>query len=169
MRSIFRIVGVCCLCLGVAAPAGATILRLDGVGPLRLGMTRGEAVATGWLAHRGRGCPLGGSPPITYRFDGRRAPRGLRGGVEFSDGRLTTMTFTAGVRTVAGVRVGRTTPARMAARYRALGGFGVSSAYDEVFAGIFVHVSRHGRPVLGGFAAGPQITMLGIPRVPVCE
>jgi hypothetical protein len=163
----------CALSASVAllAPtaAGAATLRLDGIGPLRLGMTRSAAVATGWLAHRGRGCPLGTTPPVTYRVDGRRAPSGVRGSVEFSGGRLVDMAFTSGVRTTAGVRVGRTTPARMVARYRALGSFKASSSFQETFGGTFVRVRRHGNDVLGAFADGPRITILAIPAVPVCE
>jgi hypothetical protein len=158
------------MCAASTASAGATtLLRLDGIGPLKLGMTRQAAVATGWLAHRGRGCPLGGTPPITYRVDGARAPRVVKGDVEFSQGRLTTMAFTAGVRTAAGVQFGYTTPTRMAARYRALRGFRVTSSYEEIFAGTFVSVSRGDTAVLGGFAAGSRITTLAIPAVPVCE
>jgi hypothetical protein len=160
------------LCVGLGltpAAADAATLRLDGIGPLRLGMTRTAAVATGWLAHRGRGCPLGGTPPITYRVDGRHAPRDVRGSVELSGGRLTGMSFTRGVRTTAGVRVGHTTPTRMAARYRQFPWAQVSSSYEDVFQGTFVTIKRHGRPVLGGFADGPHITLLAIPAVPVCE
>jgi hypothetical protein len=171
VRLTVRSLVACALALAAAdAPsAGAATLRLDGIGPLRLGMTRAAAVSTGWLAHRGRGCPLGGTPPITYRVDGRQAPRGVRGTVEFSGGRLTDMTFTAGVRTTAGVTVGHTTPARMAARYRTLGGFRVASSFEETFGGTFVTVSRDGDAVLGGFAQGPRVTILAIPTVPVCE
>ena len=52
-----------------------TTLRLDGVGPLKLGMRVTAARQTGWLAGRRTGCPLGGPPlPVTYRLSGR-APR----------------------------------------------------------------------------------------------
>lgn len=171
MRSALPIAAAACAALALAAGAAdaATTLRLDGIGPLRLGMTRTAAVATGWLAHRGRGCELGGTPPITYRVDGKRAPRRVRGTVEFSDGRLTDMAFTKGVRTTAGVRVGSTTPARMAARYRRLRDVKVTSSYEETFGGTFVTVSRAGDPIVGAFAAGPRITILAIPSVPVCE
>lgn len=166
MRLAFLIALTLCACSRSAV--GAT-LRLDGIGPLRLGMTSTAATATGWLAHRGRGCPLGATPPITYRVDGRRAPKGVRGSIEFADGHLTDMSFTAGVRTVAGVTVGSTTPSRMVARYRALGGFRASSSYVDTFGGTFVRVRRGGDDVLGAFADGPRISILAIPAVPVCE
>src|SRR5215212_6929447 len=109
------------------APANAaggpatTVLRLNGIGPLHLGMTRTAALGTGWLAGRRSGCPLGGTPPITYRFTGPKAPSAIKGSAEFENGRLTTLSFTRGVRTSTGVSVGRTTTARMVARYRAAG------------------------------------------------
>jgi hypothetical protein len=151
-----------------ASPASRTVLRLEGIGPVRLGMTRTAALATGWLAGRGSGCPLGGTPPITYRFTGAKAPRAIRGSVEFVDNRLSTMSFTAGVRTSTGVTVRRTTTGRMVARYRAAG-FMASARRDSTFQGTFVRVRRHGRDVVGGFGAGSVVTIVAIPAVPVCE
>jgi hypothetical protein len=156
----------------LAAPAAAgatTVLRLDGIGPLKLGMTRADAVATGWLGNRGKGCPLGGPPvPITYRFSGPKAPSGIRGTAEFASGHLSGLSFTRGVRTTAGVTVGKTRIVRMWQRYRALG-FTASGRYDNTFQGTFVTVKRHGHTVLGGFGEGPTVTVLGLPDVPVCE
>ncbi len=124
---------------------------------------------TGWLADRALGCELAGPHrPVTYRLTGRRAPAGIRGVVEFDRGKLGVMSFTRGVRTTTGVRVGRTTTARMAARYRRAG-FGVSAGFDNVFQATFVNVRRHGRQVIGGFSTGSVVTLLGIPAVPVCE
>jgi hypothetical protein len=152
-----------------AGGASTTLLRLDGIGPLELGMTRTAALATGWLAVRGSGCPLGGPPlPITYRVSGSDAPSGVRGSVEFRDGRLRAMAFTRGVHTATGVRVGRTTPARMVARYRRAG-YAASARYEASFQGTFVTVRRRSRPVLGGFAARRVVTTLAIPRVQTCE
>jgi hypothetical protein len=175
MRRLSRALGLAAL-VGAAlcAPATAaggpatTVLRLDGIGPLHLGMTRTAAVATGWLAGRSFGCPLGGTPPITYRFTGAKAPRTIKGSVEFVDNRLTTMSFTAGVRTSTGVTVGRTTAARMVARYRAAG-FTASARFDRAFQGTFVRVRRHGRDVVGGFADIATVTIVAIPVVSVCE
>jgi hypothetical protein len=175
MRRMSRALGLAALA-GAAlwAPATAaggpatTVLRLDGVGPLHLGMTRTAALATGWLAGRGTGCPLGGTPPITYRFTGAQAPKGVKGSAEFAHGRLTTLSFTRGVRTSTGVTVGRTTTARMVARYRAAG-FTVSASFSSTFQGTFVRVRRHGRDVVGGFGAGSVVTIVAIPVVGVCE
>jgi hypothetical protein len=156
--------------IGVLAQpaAGATVLGMRHVGPLRLGMTRTAALSTGWLAHRGRGCELGSPIPVTYRLDGRRAPVGLRGVAEFDDGQLTNLSFSAGVRTVAGVTVGRTTPARMVSRYRNAG-LSAHAEYVDTFGGTFVNVTKDGSTVIGAFANGPVITMLAIPVVSVCE
>jgi hypothetical protein len=151
-----------------ASPASTTVLRLDGIGPLHLGMTRTAALATGWLADRGSGCPLGGTPPITYRFSGAKAPEATKGSAEFADGRLTALSFTRGVRTSTGVTVGRTTTARMVARYRAAG-FTASASFVSTFQGTFVRVKRHGHDVVGGFGEGSVVTIVAIPTVPVCE
>jgi hypothetical protein len=151
-----------------ASPASTTVLRLGGIGPLHLGMTRTAALATGWLAGRSSGCPLGGTPPITYRVTGPKAPRAIKGSVEFANNRLSTMSFTGGVRTSTGVTVGRTTSARMVARYRAAG-FTASARFESTFQGTFVRVRRHGRDVVGGFADARVVTIVAIPTVSVCE
>ena len=114
------------------ASAATTVLRLDGVGPLKLGMKRSEALRTGWLSARGTGCELGGPPlPITYRLGGSSAPSGLRGVAEFRRHRLRNLSFTRGVRTARGVRVGRTTYRRMVKRYRG-DGFSASAVLMRV-------------------------------------
>jgi hypothetical protein len=159
--------------LVAAAPAASasatTLLHLDGIGPLRLGMSRTAAVATGWLSNRAAGCELASPRPITYRFAGRRSPDGLRGVAEFDSAKLTDLSFTRGVRTATGVRVGRTTSARMVARYRAAG-FLASATFVDTFSGTFVRVRRrNGREVLGAFTQGRVISTLAIPAVPVCE
>lgn len=161
------------LALGLATPStafGATpVLDSRGVGPLKLGMSRSAAVATGWLSHQGTGCPLGGMPyPVTYRVRGSKAPAGLRGSVEFVHGRLADMSFSGGVRTSVGIVVGRSTVSQMVHLYRQAG-FRASSRFDSTFAGTFVTVSRKSRTVLGGFASGKVIGILAIPDVPVCE
>jgi hypothetical protein len=163
-------VAVSAALLASPAAAGATtVLRLDGIGPLKLGMTRTAAVATGWLGNRGKGCELGGPPvPITYRFSGPQAPDGISGTAEFRGGHLRGLSFSRGVRTTAGVTVAKTRLVRMWQRYRALG-FTASGRYDNTFQGTFVTVKRHGHTVLGGFGEGPTVTVLGLPDVPVCE
>lgn len=164
-----------------AGPAGAQAaqtLRLDGIGPLRLGMTRAAALRTGWLAQRGRGCELGGPPiPITYRFTGPRAPSGLVGVAEFSGrtGRLRNLSFTRGVRTATGVVVRQTTARGMVTRYRDAG-HPVRALFVDTFGGTFVTVRarRGGAQAIGGFAPGRAaarrpLTTIAIPFVPVCE
>jgi len=157
--------------LAVPAAAGAkpTLLRFDGIGPLKLGMTRAAAVRTGWLAHRATGCELGGRPfPITYRIAGRRAPSGVRGTVEFVHGKLADIGFTRGVRTATGVVVGKSTVGQMVTRYR-YAGFAASSRYESTFGGTFVTVKRNGKVVLGGFATKKTVETLSVPTTQVCE
>lgn len=155
--------------LAPAATTGPRVVRLDGIGPLKLGMTRADAVRTGWLTGRGTGCELGGTPlPITYRLAGPRAPRGITGVAEFRGGRLRDLSFTKGVYTARGVTVGRTTVARMVRRYTG-DGYKARARYDATFQGTFVTVTRNGRRVLGAFASGTVVETLGLPGVPVCE
>lgn len=161
------------LLAGVAvAPAAssATLLRLDGVGPVRLGMSRMAALDTGWLSNRHRGCPLGGRPyPIDYDLDGASAPRGLQGTAEFTGGELTNLAVSGGVRTAVGVVPGATSWPAMVRKYRAAG-FRVAAGYEPTFGGTFVTVRRRGRQVMSGFAErGKPISVLGLPAVPVCE
>jgi hypothetical protein len=151
--------------------AAAPLLRLDGIGPLHLGMTRADAVETGWLAHRTTGCPLGGLPlPVLYRFTGPSAPSGIDGSAEFDRGVLRGLSFNGGVRTRVGVVAGQTTTADMVSRYRNAG-FRAAARFESTFQGTFVTVRRraHGRQVLGGFAVHGVVRTLGIPFVPVCE
>lgn len=160
----------------LVAPASAlgrpTLLRLDSVGPLKLGMTRTAAVETGWLAHRDRhGCRGAGPPvPITYQVDGPQAPAGVGGRVEFRQGRLVRMDFFRGVRTATGVVVGRTTVSEMIRRYRGAG-FNVSSEFIPAFLGTFVDVRRKRtrRHVIGGYAMAKVVERLSIPYVPRCH
>ncbi len=161
------------LVLALSTPCTAlgatTALDSRGIGPLKLGMSRSAAVATGRLSNRGTGCQLGGRPyPVTYRERGSKAPAGLRGSVEFVHEKLTDMSFTGGVRTSVGIVVGRSTVSQMVHRYRQAG-FRASSRFDSTFAGTFVTVSRKSTTVFGGFASGKVIETLAIPNVPVCE
>ena len=105
---------------------------------------------------------------MTYRFTGAKAPRAIKGSAEFVDDRLSTLSFTGGVRTSTGVTVGRTTAARMVARYRAAG-FTASARFESTFQGTFVRVRRHGRDVVGGFADSSVVTIVAIPAIAVCE
>lgn len=156
----------------VAATAAAPsprVLRTDGIGPLKLGMKRADALATGWLKDRRPGCKLGGAPyPITYRIAGTGVPSDIRGTAEFQSGRLRNLSFTRGVHTSLGVTVGRTTTARMADRYRKAG-YSVMAQFDETFQGTFVNVSRNGKRVIGGFGEGAVVAQLGLPHILTCE
>jgi hypothetical protein len=154
------------------APAahGAALLRLDGIGPLKMGMSRMAALDTGWLSNRHTGCELSGKPyPIDYDLKGAQAAAGIVGSAEFTGGKLTNLAFRSGVKTATGVQPGKTTVASMVKRYRDAG-FKVSARYEETFGGTFVAVKRKGgRQLLGGFGTGKVVESLGVPYVPVCE
>lgn len=167
MKKLPLIIGMTAL---LAAPAqGATLLRLDGIGPLKLGMARTAALDTGWLSGRQTGCKLGGPPyPITYRLDGGAAPAAITGSVEFNRGELTSVVAEKGVRTATGVVPGRTTWTSMVTRYRNAG-FKVSARYDDVFQVTFVQVKRRGDYVMTGIAENKVVTMIGVPFIPLCE
>ncbi|ADB51740.1 hypothetical protein [Conexibacter woesei] len=174
-RIVLLIVAAVALaCAAAPAAQAVTTLRLDGIGPLRLGMTRTAALDTGWLARRGRGCELGGPPiPITYRLSGPRAPSGVVGVAEFDNGKLRNLSFTRGVRTATGVVAGRTTATAMVNSYRDAG-FAARAQFVDTFGGTFVTVKQRGRQVIGGFARGRAsarhpLATLGIPYVPTCE
>lgn len=156
-------------CAAVPAPAfAATLLRLDGIGPLKLGMSRVDAVRTGWLSDRAPGCPMDLPVPTTYRLEGAAAPRALAGMVQFQHGKLNNITVTRAARTAVGVTVGRTSPSGMVRLYRRAG-FTATAHYESVFQATFVDVERRGRAVIGGFATGRAIRSLSIPRVLACE
>jgi hypothetical protein len=152
-----------------AQPAGAAIvLRQNGIGPLKLGMTRAAALRTRWLAHKAPGCELASPRPVTYQLNGSHAPAGLRGSVEFTSNKLSNVSVSRGGRTALGVAVGYTSVPRMVSRYRAAG-FHAKARFDSTFQATFVDVTRNGKPVIEGLAEGPVISLLAIPFVPTCD
>jgi hypothetical protein len=168
-RTPSLLLAVLVLAATASAATASPRLRGNGIGPLKLGMTRTAAVATGWLAHRSLGCELAGpNRPIVYKVNGAKAPKGVRGTAEFESGRLRNLSFTKGVHTRAGVVVGKTTTKQMVKDYRALG-FKATAQFMSVFNGTFVFVKRKGGNLIGGFAAHAIVTTLAIPVVPVCE
>jgi hypothetical protein len=168
-----RIAGIASLIVMLAftaqAAATTTLLRLDGIGPLKLGMSRPAALNTGWLADRGLGCPLGGPVPVTYQFRGPKAPRGLSGSVEFNHGRLSIVTAGRGVRTQPGVAIG-TSAAQAVKRYRAAG-FNAVTQFSPDVAATFLTVTRRSKtvPVLMGVVTKHRVTSLSVPFVPACD
>lgn len=165
-------VAVATIVVAVSGPSAAsspTVVRFDGIGPLKLGMSEQAAAATGWLAQRTTGCELAGPPlPHAYRLVGPKAPSGVKGVAEFERGKLTKLSFTRGVRTALGVVPGKTTVTQMVALYRKAG-FKATARYDDTFQGTFVTVGRYGIQRLGGFAEKKVVQVLGVPYVPVCE
>jgi hypothetical protein len=151
---------------GIAA--ASQLLRLNGIGPLKLGMKRADALSTGWLAHKTKGCELSTPRPIAYSLTGPSAPAGVKGTIEFQSGKLIAMSFTKGVHTAAGVNVGQTTSAQMIGDYTG-GGFSASAAVSTMFGGTFTTVKHSGHVVLQGFGPKKIVTQLAIPAVQVCD
>lgn len=156
--------------LGSAVIADAATpprLRLNGIGPLTLGMTRPAAVATGWLANPGPGCELSGPNRKVYDFTGPQAPAGLVGSASFTDGKLVNINFRKGVQTHVGVRPGVSTRPAMVAAYRQAG-FTVRDRFEPVFQTRFITAKRGGRSVEATTRAG-KVYQLSIPLIEVCD
>lgn len=168
-RRDLTIVAALVAAAALAAPALAAppVIRFDGVGPLRLGMTLADARATGWLAHKTTGCALEMPRPVVYSLDGTRAPAALDGFATFRAGRLSTVAVNAGGRTKLGVAPGKTTVAAMVAVYRRAG-FRVTREYSDVFQATFVGVSRAGRE-MSGMATGSIVDTISVPTAEVCD
>ncbi len=155
--------------VAVAAPAGAdrpapdaivaarraaspSTLRLDGIGSLRLGMTRSAAYATGVLRSSSQICLDRKSPPVAYVSDGPRATPGVKVTAYFPSGRnsrLTHLIASSGATTELGIRPGVSTAAQMIARYRRAG-YAVKTQWIDDLGLTLVNVSRRGRPVIAG-------------------
>lgn len=155
--------------LACPAAAGASaLLRLDGLGPLKLGMKRSTALRSGWLAHRAKGCELDTPRPITYTLTGPKAPTGVTGLVNFQHRKLVSISVTRGVHTKAGVVVGRTTSSQMVADYKSAG-YSATAAFNPTFGGTFTTVTQGTTGVIQGFGAKRIVTLLAIPAVQVCD
>ena len=133
--------------------ASPTTLRLDGIGPLRLGMSRNSAYAFGLLRSSTETC-LGAKPPlpVSYASDGPRATPGVRFTAYFTGGRngkLTHVMVYDGARTELGIRPGVSTAAQMIARYKRAG-YTVKTEWRGDLGATFVNVTRRGKPVMTG-------------------
>lgn len=158
------------LALLAATPvlAAPTTLRNNGIGPLKLGMARADAVATGWLSNRGLGCELASPRAITYELNGSSAPAAITGFAEFNGGKLTNLTLTKGVRTKSGVVPGTTTIRQAVSLFRKAG-YSASSRYDTTFQATFVTAKRNGRQLFSGVGSKTRLDSVSIPFTPVCE
>jgi hypothetical protein len=156
------------LCAFPVAAGASTLLRLNGIGPLKLGMTQHAAAQTGWLGNKAKGCELQRPRPITYTFTGPSAPSNLTGLIQFDNGKLSSISATRGVHTKTGVVVGKTTHSQMVSDYDAAG-FNASSVFSHTFGGTFTTVKRNGQTVIQGFGAKKKVTLLAIPAVQACE
>lgn len=150
-----------------AGNAAPPLMRLNGVGPVKLGMTRAAAVSTGWLAHRTLGCELASPRPVVFQFNGPKAPTGMRGSASFVGGRLVNIAFRSGVRTRLGIRPGVSTTRAMVRAYRR-GGFHVTSVFDPTFRARFVTATRGGLSI-AAVASGAVINTIAVPGIEVCE
>ncbi len=156
--------------LGSAVMADAATpprLRLTGIGPLTLGMTRPAAVATGWLANPQAGCEFYGPTARGYDFTGPQAPAGLVGNASFTNGKLVNISFRRGVQTHVGVRPGVSTRQAMVRAYRQ-GGFVVTDRFQPVFQTRFITARRGGKSIQATTRAG-KVFQLSIPLTEICD
>lgn len=172
-RSAILAGGAAIMVAAAAVPASAATprLRLDGIGPLTLGMTTSQAVATGWLATPQPGCELESPRPVGYSLRGSSAPAGLRGSVIFRSGRLSEVIVDKGARTITGVRPGVTTARAMIVAYRRAG-YWVTSVYEPVFQTRFITARRGGKTIVGiapGISTAKVVGSLGVPGITACE
>jgi hypothetical protein len=90
---------------------GLPVMIDDRLGPLVVGMTVDEALATDWLGEESGTCSeaLGidtTTDERTFGIEGPSAPTGLRGAVDFTDGSLSEIRASAGVRVAGAFDVG---------------------------------------------------------------
>ncbi len=139
------------------APSNTT-LRFDGIGAIRLGMTRNAAYKTGLIRSHSDTCLDGKKPlPVSYGSDGSRAAPGSRFTSYFKggrNGRLTHILAIAGVRTELGIRPGVSTASEMIKVYRRAR-YTVRTRTRPDFAGVtFVDVLTRGRVVMTAVTNG---------------
>jgi hypothetical protein len=150
----------------VATAAATPVSRITpaGVGAVKLGRTYTSLRRAGFLSKLVPGCELGG--PQT-RAATLRAP--LRGSVELtlrSPRRVATIIVRGGA-TARGVGIGATSAAIRKAYPRAR----FDHRGDAVFGLTFVRVPRPGggRLEFGVDTTTKRVTLIGIPRIPVCD
>jgi hypothetical protein len=146
-----------------AAPGGARITPA-GVDGVKLGRTYTSLRRSGFLSKLVPGCELGG--PQT-RAATLRAP--LQGSVELtlrSPSRVSTILVRGGA-TARGVGIGATSAAIREAFPRAK----FDHRGDAVFGLTFVRVPKSGggRLEFGVDTKTKKVTLIGIPRIPVCD
>jgi hypothetical protein len=141
-----------------------TTITSAGVGGVKLGRTYSALRAAGRLGKIGRGCELGG--PRT-RSAPLRAP--LRGSVDLTLGtpRRVAAIAVRGGATARGVGIGATAAGIRTAFPRAV----FDHRGEAVFGLTFVRVPRGGggRIEFGVDTTTKQVTIIGIPRIAVCE
>ena len=169
----------------VAAPAAAVVLAgmtactppppvtFAGFGPLHVGMTEQQAVATGWLSARTQPwCTLGQNQDVAYALTGRGAPPAINGRVIFHAGRLDTVGISRGASTAQGVQPGHTPASDLDNAYPA-------TAYDKVDLHVTGHHIVSVRPKGAAYPTQLQflvddnpflsrVQQVGAPYVPLC-
>ena len=148
----------------VATAAATRQITATGVGAVRLGRTYASLRRAGLLGAIRPGCELGG--PRT-RSAPLRAP--LRGSADLTLGaprRVAAITVTAGA-TARGVGIGATS----AAIRRAFPRVRFDRSAEAVFGLTFARVPKSGggRLEFGVDTTTKRVTVIGIPRIPVCD
>jgi hypothetical protein len=170
-RALLVILAGLALLAGVTSCTSALPMKFTGMGPLRIGMTERQAVATGWLSNKVvPACVLdpGGGPG--YRLDGPKAPQPIQGSAVFRNGRLQALTIRAGASTDRGMWPGLSTARDVRNAYPAPA-FSITS--QDVIGVQIATVRQSGNRsasmqfVIEG--AQQRVTSIGVPFVPICD
>ncbi len=147
-----------------AAAAAPATITAAGVGAVRLGRTYRSLRAAGKLGKVVRGCELGG--PRTRAAPLRAPLRGSAGLTLGSPRRVATIVVLGGA-TARGVGIGATSAAIRKAFPRAT----FDHRSEAMFGLTFVRVPKGGggRLEFGVDPKTKRVTLIGIPRIPLCE
>lgn len=153
-----------------ASPAAAVpLLRLDGIGPLMLGMSEADAEATGWLSNRSAPwCPFAGTEDPTWDLAGPSAPAGVDGYLIFREGEIDQVVIRSGTTTDEGIGAGASF-GDLSDTYGGLGYEVDSYARFESFDD-FATVEQADEPrLMTTLNSDGSIEWIGVPYISVCD
>lgn len=156
---------------GTTSPAQPSLtLGLDGIGPLKIGMSESAAENTGWLSDRQvPWCPFASETDPSYQLEGPEAPAELDGLVIFMEGSLNQIVVRAGAATGEGIGIGTSTLDDLTEAYGTRGyqvdSYSRFEDYDD-----FATVNRGDEThLMAALGSGGEISLLGVPHLSVCD